>query len=293
MSRVAVKEPARRTIDGDNVLYHYLQKDLLLTDIWLFQMLLARLIVSLGIWMSPRVYQRMPLLVPFAVRDPGSRGNPEKGLPDEWGAPNSEALFRDDNSLVKNIPKSMEILSQKNAYYARGRIGNGFVAAHVWRQLGPVTLASRERLTYSFVPNLVWLPTQVSKLSDREGSFVQAYLQAISVKIYRALPLAEPLKPIVEQAWNRIPIPTGIPEQGLPDVAGLNFFEPEASWFERRIKTIRQVADGLALVIPGQAPEVEIFSTRYTAGLPSVDPAKIQVLRRALTEYVRAVEVAT
>jgi hypothetical protein len=255
-------------------------------------MLLARLIVSLGIWMSPRVYQRMPLLVPFAVRDPSCRGNPAKGLPDEWGAPNSDALFRDDNSLVKNIPKSIEIVTQKNAYYARGRIGNGFVAAHVWRQLGPASLASRERLTYSFVPNLVWLPTQVSKLSDREGSFVQTYLQAISVKIYRTLPVVEPLKPIVEQAWNRLPVPSGIPEQGLPDAASLNFFEPEAGWFERRINTVKQVADGLALVVPGQVPEKEILSTRYTSGLPSVDPAKVQVLRQALTEYLGAVEAA-
>ena len=83
----------RRAIDGDNVLYHYLQKDLLLTDIWLFQMLLARLIVSLGIWMSPRVYQRMPLLVPFAVRDPSCRGNPAKGLPRPMGVPQCGRRF--------------------------------------------------------------------------------------------------------------------------------------------------------------------------------------------------------
>jgi hypothetical protein len=280
----------RRAIDGDNVLYHYLQKDLLVTDIWLFQMLLARLIVSLGIWMSPRVYQRMPLLVPFAVRDPSCRGNPEKGLPDQWGAPNADGVFRDDNSLVKNIPKSLVIVSEKNGYYANGTIAKGFVASHVWRQLQSATLASRERWTYSFVPNLVWLPTQVSKLSDREGSFVQTYLQAVSVKIYRDTPVAAPIRPIVESAWQRLPLPVGIPQQGLPDVANLNFFEPETSWFDRRIKTVRSVVEGLELVTSGQAQAQKIFSSRYTAGLPSVAPAKVQILLQLLAEYLAAVE---
>jgi hypothetical protein len=52
--------------------------------------------------------------------------------------------------------------------------------ALVWRELVPSGHASRVRETYSFVPNLVWLASQVSKLSDREGSFVQTYLQALS-----------------------------------------------------------------------------------------------------------------
>jgi hypothetical protein len=63
-------------------------------------------------------------------------------------------------------------------------MGTSFVASHVWRELVPSGQASRERATYSFVPNLVWLPAQVSKLSDREGSFVQTYLQALSWKIW-------------------------------------------------------------------------------------------------------------
>ena len=191
---------------------------------------------------------------------------------------------------MKNIPKSLVIVSEKNSYYANGTMAKGFVASHVWRQLQSATLASRERWTYSFVPNLVWLPTQVSKLSDREGSFVQTYLQAISVKIYRGLPVAEPLGPIVEQAWNRLPIPAGIPEQGLPDVASLNFFEPDAKWFDRRIRALRSVVDGLALVTSGLVPVDKIFSTRYTAGLPSVAPAKVKILTELLTEYLTGVE---
>lgn len=45
------------------------------------------------------------------------------------------------------------------------RIGNGFVASHVWRKLTNNGSASQHPLTYSFIPNLVWLPTQVAKLT--------------------------------------------------------------------------------------------------------------------------------
>jgi hypothetical protein len=34
-------------------------------------------------------------------------------------------------------------------------------------------LAARNRLAYSFVPNIVRLPREVSKLPDRDGAFVQ------------------------------------------------------------------------------------------------------------------------
>ena len=43
-------------------------------------------------------------------------------------------------------------------------------------------------LAYSFVPNLVWLPSEVAKLTDRQDSFVQRYVQAISTRLYRDYP---------------------------------------------------------------------------------------------------------
>ena len=45
---------APRPLDGSEVLYGYLQHELLRSDVWLFQMLAARLIVGLGIWLEPR-----------------------------------------------------------------------------------------------------------------------------------------------------------------------------------------------------------------------------------------------
>src|SRR5207248_16566 len=105
-----------------------------------------------------------------AVRDPLCRGNKTKGLPDEWSAPDANGYFRDDNTLVKGLPRSLSISSPESSrVYGSAPIGNGFVSSHVWRMLRSGEYASRNPLTYSFVPNLVWLPGQVAALTDREG----------------------------------------------------------------------------------------------------------------------------
>ncbi len=47
--RLGRRRRTARKVDGEHVLYHYLQKDLRERDVWLFQMLTARLMAELGI----------------------------------------------------------------------------------------------------------------------------------------------------------------------------------------------------------------------------------------------------
>lgn len=280
-------------VDGAHVLYHYLQKDLLKNDIWLFQMLTARLVVALGIWFSPLTYERLPILLPYAVRDPKCRGDRRKGIPDEWGSPNREGYFRDDNSLIKGIPRSLTIKNPSNVLYDGLRIGPGFVASHVWRVLSSGDLASRDPRTYSFVPNLVWLPTQVSKLTDREGSFVQTYLQALSRKIYAGVQLPPGLRDIAEEAWAKLPLPSGVPEQGLPAIDELNFFDPTPSFFERRLRTTELVRDRLVDLENDSRTSVKLIASRYGEGLNQMKPRDVAWLRDDLTSYCNAVRASS
>lgn len=280
MPASGARRSSSRAVDGSHVLYHYLQKDLLRSDIWLFQMLTARLIVGLGIWLPPSLYAQLPVMLPYAVRDPLSRGDPRRGVPDQWGSPNKEGYFRDDNSLIKNIPKSLTIAAEGSSLYRGARIGKGFVAAHVWREsTQDSVLASRHPLTYSFVPNIVWLPAQVAKLTDREGSFVQGYLQALSRKIYGSYQVEPAFQQMVEEIWERLPIPGGIPEQGLPDVGDLNFFDVSDSFISRRRSSIRVVRDAIDALLEGRAPEGKVISSRYTNALPEVAPDALRALR--------------
>jgi hypothetical protein len=215
-----------RIVDAKGLLYHFLQKDLRQQDVWLFQMLTTRLITSLGIWLHPDVYERLPVLVPYAVRDPTSRGDKARGIPDSWGEPNGAGYFRDDNSLIKGLPRSLVIEGPKGGPYAGGRIGSGFVAAHVFRDLESGEPSTREPLTYSFVPNLVWLPGEIAALTDRQGSFAQTYVQALAHKLYRHHPVVPSLQSLAEDAWRLLPEPVGVPEQGLPDLSELHYFMP-------------------------------------------------------------------
>jgi hypothetical protein len=278
-----------RKVDATRLFYHYLQKELLESDIWLFQMLTARLVTSLGIWLHPSIYGRLPVVVPYAARDPGSRGNKAAGIPDSWGAPNKAGVFRDDNSLIKGLPRSLPIQPGTSRLYRNARIGRGFVAAHVWPHLTTGEIAARHRLTYSFVPNLVWLPTDVAALTDREGSFTQTYVQALSVKIYRGREVAEPARRLAEEAWDLLPVPQVIPEQGLPDSEELNFFQPTDSWLRGRFARICLVADALEDVMSGKPLTESVISRRYTAGLPSVSRRAARALRDDLRHFAESV----
>ena len=280
----------QRGLNGHQVLYRYLQNELLSSDVWLFQMLTAKLVAGLGIWLDPEIYRRYPLLRPYAVRDPDSRGNPSRGIPDQWGAPDRSGVFRDDNSLVKRMPYTLTVRGA-HSLYDGARVEKGYVASHVWRQLGGNNgLASRNRLTYSFVPNLVWLPSEVSKLSDREGSFVQGYIQALSINLYRHVEVEGALRPIVERAWSLLPEPDGIPAEGLPTDDQVNFFASDERVISRWRRDLRTVIDALNDAGEGRSIAGRVIASRYGPGLSSVPSRALEQLKNELANYDRAVE---
>ena len=284
-------------LNGENILYHYLQKDLLAKDVWLFQMLTARLVTSLGIWFHPDLYRQIPILLPFARRDSTCRKNCNEERIEQWGSPDKDGYFRDDNSLIKGIPQGLTIRSSLKDIYDGKKIGTGFVACHVWRisdiNMGNKVAAftTQNPITYSFVPNLVWLPKQVAKLTDREGSFAQLYLQAVSYKIFREIKVSEKLESVVDKSWEILIRPAGIPEQGLPEIGELNFFEYNEPFIIRRKKIISDVLKGIDAISKRKLPRDKIVSSRYTAGLKNVNAQKINSLKKVISEYLNAIHI--
>jgi hypothetical protein len=279
-------------VEGNDVLYHFLQKTLLESDYDQFRELSSRMLAALGIWLPPRVYARCPILIAYAVRDPTCRGNRLKEQPDEWGSPDGAGFFRDDNSLIKGLPRSLAIENRANRLVHRRVMGTSFVASHVWRELAGGGHASRDARTYSFVPNLVWLPSQVSKLTDREGSFVQSYLQALSTRIYARLELPPKLERIVRPIWSGLTVREEVAGLSLPDPADLNYFEADDAWIARRVQTLRVVIRGLDESENGGSPSRKIISTRYTDGLPRLSASARESLSTWLKTYAGAVDDA-
>ena len=140
----------------------------------------------------------------------------------------------------------------------------------MWRELEGGGHASRDNLTYSFMPNVVWLPSQVSKLSDREGSFVQSYMQALSTKIYRDVELTPKLTMLVRPMWERLAVRSEVADLPLPDPATLNYFDPGEDWIARRLQSLQLVIQGLREIKGGKQPSRKIISTRYSEGLRQV-----------------------
>ena len=193
-------------INGNNALYYYF-RDVDNRNRSVDKTLLKHLVRSLAIWLPIELYQRLPVLLPFVVRDPTCRKSNNKEKIEEWGSSDKKGHLRDDNTLVKAIPRKFTI-SGKNMAYDKQTMGAKFVASHIWSKLDSSSgLATRDPLTNTFVPNLVWLPSQISKLSDREGSFVQNYLQALSFSIYHGVKLEKSKTEFVEKVWDSLPMP--------------------------------------------------------------------------------------
>lgn len=277
-------------VNGNTILYHYLQKSLREEDERLFQMIVAKLLTRLGIWFPPSAYATLPIALPHVVRDPGCR-RPV----DEWSSPNAAGYVRDDNSLIKGLVRSFTIRSNLYEYNNR-QLGKGFVAAHVWSKVGG-TYSSREPATYSFLPNLVWLPANIAKLTDRDLSFAQIFIQALSYKIYREVKVHQTLEPFVEDAWSLLP-QSEFPKHRLPDVEDLNFFAVPQRFFHTRVAKIREASKGLLCLAAGDSESIKgkVLHTRYTAGLtaspPVVSVTAANQLGDHLVDYADCVKAA-
>jgi hypothetical protein len=257
----------KKVVHGDDLLYRFFQ-DALVKEPDLFAKVPQMMLEAMGIWFPRKTCRQWPVLLPWVVRDPKCRGNKSKGLPDEWGAPNELGYLRDDNSLVKGLPRSLSIKTGGFAKLKGARMGTEFVASHVWRVVpGTDVLASRNPLLNSFIPNLVWLPSQVAKLTDIEGGIVQKTLQSTAWAIYRHAPVAPHLAELVEEVWRMLPTPEPV---SVSDT-DLNWFEVTEQFLATRGRRLNEVIYALERLDQGEALSKKVISTRYTVGLPKVE----------------------
>ena len=264
---------ARREVKGDDLLYRFFNEVLPLEPD-LFLRVPKLLVISMGVWFPVSVYTEIPILLPWVVRDPKCRGKVAKGkrvIPDEWGAPNEDGCLRDDNSLVKGLPKSLKIESKSYPFLNGKHLGNEFVASHIWRENRTGQLASRIPSLNTFVPNLVWLPSQVAKLSDREGGAVQNALKEVSWSIYRHAPVQPHLVPIVEKVWSYLDEPK-ISGGLLTDE--LNWFIAGSKFMQTRRSKFSAVIAALESLAAGGEISSKLHPTRFREGLPRVAAAK-------------------
>jgi hypothetical protein len=276
--------PAKKIVHGDDLLYRFFQ-DGLRDEPELFAVVPQMLITTMGIWLPLDVYAQWPVMLPWVVRDASCRGSKRLNIPDEWSAPHLDTGYlRDDNSLIKALPRSFTVKGPPGSHIHGARMGSEFVASHVWRVVEHADLASRIPLLNSFVPNLIWLPGQVAKLTDVEGDVVQQTLQAMSYSIYRDAPVARHLEDIRDEAWAMIPAPqVAIRPFAIED---LNWFQATPAFFRTRTRRLVSVIAALDAIEHGQPVAERVVSRRYAQGLPRVDPVGRGKLGAYLREFL-------
>lgn len=274
---------ARGVVHGDDLLYRFMRGLLSENDPHLSH-IPESMVRTMAIWLPVDVYEQLPILLPWVVRDPTCRASAALGRPDRWGAPNRSGYLRDDNSLVKAIPRSLTVDGPRGSHLRGKRMGTEFVACHIWRKPhGWEDLASRHPLLNTFVPNLVWLPKQVAKLSDIEGGVIQETLKAMSWDIYRTPKTDGLVLPAAEQAWSLLPQP----RLSIASVAHeeLNWFRSTPAFIAARRQRIRAVRAALERLERGLPLESKVVTTRYTEGLPEVPAAARAELKVFLSQF--------
>ena len=280
----------KKGIDGNHTLYHYLQKVVALEDDTFSSHLIGRLIIDLSIWFPPSLYRSLPIFLPYCLRDPSCRSSGLDGK-DEWGSANAEGYLRDDNSLLKGVSHGLKVSSPGFNHYHRQCLMKGFVASHVWREVvmdGKQTLASRHPRLYSFIPNVAWLPVQISKLTDREGSYAQKVFLALATQIYK--PSRHGESPEMAALWDALPSP----ELELDiDLDKINYFQPDESWVIRRKKNLGKEIGTILTVLNGSCSTIrKVKSSRYLPSLQKSTKSASSNLGPWLRGYMKIADLS-
>lgn len=251
-----------------------------------FSQLAIDLIQDLGIWWSPEFYKSLPVMVPWCIRDRTCRY--DQG-PESWGAPRYDGYLRDDNSIIKKLPLSLLISGEEEGRYRGRKPWRGFTACHIWRDLPNGTYAGADAWLYSFVPNLVWVPSWLAPLTDRQGSDIQGILQRTSIALFLDIEVPRPLSEYASTSWAKLPKPGPGPTL---ETGRVQMFEPVPAFFKRRLAYLDNFVSGCDQVLGGRPLAKKLVCTRYTEGLPGLDRDNVLQFRNAIDEYKRAVLVA-
>lgn len=158
---------------------------------------LISLIHYCSVWANPNGFKKMPVVYPFYVRKPDMKlqkgevskkkinsnnidmrgfkvaSNPISRIKsyvistENLETPETQDMKKKEQGQIRGQEKKNKgenpIKSEKikSGQYKGKSVGSGFEACHIWYD------TTRAPPMFTFVPNIVWLPTMISKLSDK------------------------------------------------------------------------------------------------------------------------------
>ena len=219
----------------------------------------VELALRYAVWIPTKTYEKAPWLAPYAVRkgririDDRAPGDKR----DLWGFPDENGCFTDDNSLIKGVFQRRGV-RPSNSAYGTGRFKRGLVCCHVWA--GTTT----NPLLFSFIPNLVWLPSSLAPFSDGHLASaphkVHKTLQQVSCSRYFQHK-TEIAQDRVAEAW------TCLQSAEMQTIKYAQFeFEIDNQLIDLVDKRLKRITDFLSAVIE-EKERPQRFSRRYHAGV--------------------------
>lgn len=224
-------------------------------------------------------------MTPWCIRDRSARY--DYG-PEAWGSPRVDGYFRDDNSIIKKLPLPLRVRSLHFAPYDNRNPWRGFTACHIWREVEGGVLGGEDPWIYSFMPNLVWLPTIISSLTDY-NTHVKDLLKRTSLSFYGDGPPGE-LERFTTYAWGLLLVDDPTAGRTL-DITRMSTFEVDERFVQRRITYMNKIIKGVDEILETGALGSKLVCSRYTEQLPHLDRHRLISFRDALREYSEAVVI--
>lgn len=250
-------------------------------------------IQNLSIWLEPDFYINMPIILPYSVRErTSSYDRLKKNGKDNWGSANRNGYVIDDNTDIKDYIRSSEIKNSR--YYTKHKPYTGFIACHIWEN------TTENPKLFSFVPNLVWLPTPIAGLSDKSDSYFSRLLTELSCKMYNKCEMrADILSKISKTIWKKLDVDLlGNSNIERLDIKKLPF--SKISLKEKRSKIIKNIERILLFIneiksgkITEAPPSKKLIHKRYLPTLITLirsNPSSINEYHDWLIEYLYAIK---
>ncbi len=242
--------------------------------------LARQLLLRAGVWLPVELYQAWPVLLPWVVRDnslkKGSSASKQGGELNT--ACPTTGLRRSDNSPVGTIKNGLSVHwagGLETTFGTKGLKGgkHEWMQSHCWSGLAATGHSTAtDPLTNSFVPNLVWLPHALGRMTDDEELVFAEELRAIAWARYRYIPVAPAFQALVNEAWSRLE-PPGSEALQRHDLDRVNEFALPASFYLKRRARFAEVWSTTEALVGGRPHEGFAKQSKYIATLAAAPRA--------------------
>ncbi|WEV78813.1 hypothetical protein O9K63_03180 [Janibacter cremeus] len=255
------------------------------------------LLLRAGVWLPVETYQKWPVLLPWMVRDNSVAQSKTKaahtGKDLIKTASSGTGLLRSDNAPIGGLKKDLPVMWAGGLHetFKSKPLKDGtheWMQSHCWSYLSDTGQSTATHpLTNSFVPNLVWLPHAMGRLTDDERLVFAAELRAIAWARYRHVEVDPAFRDVVEQAWSLLdpPLADDVHDGQL---GRANEFVVPAKFYQSKVERVRTISSYLEKLQSGHdVSGVNLAPAVYKQSLASVTPET----RSSLQQYLRPFSV--